>query len=131
MEKNQINNNTNFETKYNPFKDGSFWAALIISLVLSAQSIILTIAEGAFQPTLLVGIVLLITWTGWIIYKKGKKGSLFIGFVIAIILAGFSYIPAMKIEEKQRKAQFEKAMEEYRQNMDSEPQKMMQESQTK
>ncbi|MHA1574759.1 MAG: hypothetical protein ACTSXL_01255 [Alphaproteobacteria bacterium] len=31
--------------------------------------------------------LLLLLWIGWIIYKKGKKGSLLVGFVIALILS--------------------------------------------
>ncbi|MCD4761985.1 hypothetical protein K8R32_03435 [bacterium] len=131
MESNQLNNNINPETKYNPFKDGSFWVALVIGLLLNAQSIFILFSTGQIHPTLIVGLVFLFSWVGWIIFKKGKKRSLVVGLIIAIILAGISFVPAIKIDEKQRKAQFEKSMEEYKQQMDAELQKMMQESQKK
>ncbi len=124
------NNNleNNFEEKYNPFKDGSFWTASIIGLFLSAQSIWFTILSGKIQPTLIVGVVLIFSWTGWIIYKKGKKKSLIVGFIIALILAGLSFIPVMKMEERNRKARFEKGIEKYREGLKAKREKILQQS---
>ena len=122
MNNNQINNN--FETKYNPFKDGSFWTALIVGLILGGQPILISITSGRVHPTLIVSLVFLFSWTGWIIFKKGKKRSLVIGLVLAIVLAGISFYPAMKIEEKQRTKVFNESMEKYRQQMQIDIDKM-------
>ena len=129
MENNQINNNVNLETKYNPFKDGSFWVALIIGLILSAQSIFILLSTGQIHPTLIVSLVFLFSWVGWVIFKKGKKRSLIVGLIIAIVLAGISFIPAMKIGEKQRTKQLKESMEKYQQQMELEMEKMLQKSQ--
>lgn len=97
MENNQINNNVNFETKYSPLKDGSFWTAFIVSLLLGGQSFLILLTTGRIIPTFYVGLVVLISWTGWIIYKKGKKGSLIVGFIIALILAVITFFLTMQL----------------------------------
>ena len=130
MENNQTNNNINFEPKYNPFKDGSFWVALIIGLLLSGQSIFILFTTGQIHPGLIVSLVFLFAWVGWIIFKKGKKRSLVVGLIIAIILAGISFVPAMKIGEKQRAKQLEESMEKYKQQMEVDLEKMMKDYQS-
>lgn len=125
MGNNQINNNVNLETKYNPFKDGSFWVALIIGLILSTQSIFILLSTGSIHPTLIVSLVFLFSWVGWIIFKKGKKRSLLIGLIIALVLAGISFVPVMKIGEKQRAKQLKESMEKYQQQMEVDPEKIM------
>jgi hypothetical protein len=111
-------NNKFSAEKYNAFKDGSFWAALVIGLILSAQSIYVSLSTMTFNPSLLPGLFLTIAWVGCVIYMKGSTGSLVVGFLIALVFAGIGIIIAVQIESARMDAHLEKSMENYRKNID-------------
>lgn len=107
--------NYNVETKYNPLKDANFWVAFVLG---GGPILFMLIGNGsAFESPVIINLVFLFAWTGWIIFKKGKKGSLLVGFIIAIIAAGISFYPVMKIDEAKREKEINQAMEKYRQQM--------------
>lgn len=87
----------NQESRYNPFKDASFWVAFVLG---GGVLIPYLIYKGMlFEPPVLLMIVFLIGWTGWIIFKKGKKWSLVVGFFVGLILSLIAFYPINKIEE--------------------------------
>lgn len=125
MENNQTDNSFSTE-KYNAFKDGNFWVALVIGLILSAQSILISISTMSFHPALLLGLFLTIAWVSWVVFKKGRKWSLIVGFFIALVFGGIGMFISTQIESKRMDARLEKSMEEYRKQMDIEIQKQLQ-----
>lgn len=122
-----MNNNQNIcsiETKYNPFKDANFWVAFVLG---SGPILLIIISKGfILQAPFLLNIIFLVVWELWIIFKKGRKGSLLVGFIIAIIVAGISFFPAMKIEEQIQRIKSRKVLEKFRQQMQVDIEKMKQ-----
>lgn len=101
----------NQEPKYNPFKDGNFWVAFFFG---GGFAIPYLIFQGMFlQPPVLLSTVFLIGWTGWIIFKKGKKWSLIVGFLVATVLTAIAFYPINKIEENRRQSEMKESMEEW------------------
>jgi hypothetical protein len=126
---NQMNNNFS-EKKYNAFKDSNFWAALIISLIfISAQSILISVLTMSFHLVLLPGLMSMIIWVNWIIFKKGKKWSLIVGFLIALVFGIIEIFISAKIESKRMDARIEKFMGEYRKRLNLETHNQLQEAQ--
>lgn len=122
MDNNQ--NNYHLEAKYNPFKDANFWVVFVLG---GGPILLMFIGKGfALQAPVLINIVFLIAWEAWIILKKGKKGSLLVGFIIAIIVAGISFFPAMKIEEQIQRIKSRKVLEKFRQQTQIDLEKMKQ-----
>ena len=106
----------NQRQKYNPLKDGSFWVAFVLGGGITIPYYIL---QGMFlQPAILLNAVFLIGWIGWIIFKKGKKWSLIIGFLVAAVLTAISFYPINKIDENRRQVEMKDAMEEWRKNLE-------------
>lgn len=114
--------------KYNALKDGSFWVALVIGLILNAQSILISISTMSIHPALLPGIFLIIAWVGWIVFMKGKKWSLVVGFLIALIVYGIGSFISVQIDSKKTDVRIEKSREELRKQMNLEIQKQLQEA---
>ena len=125
MENNKISNNLP-EEKYNAFKDGNFWVALIISLLLNAQPILISFLTMSFHSTLIPGLFFAIAWVGWVIFKKGKKWSLIVGFLFALVFCIIGFVISSQIENKRMEASMEKSLEKFRQERELELQKELQ-----
>lgn len=69
------------QVKYSPLEDKNFWLALALGNVPLALSYIVGGIPLLF--TLGLNVIFLATWVGWVIYKKGRKNSLFIGLIIS------------------------------------------------
>lgn len=68
--------------KYNPLKDANFWIAFILGG--GPVLFVVFIQQGSiiqFFPAFLI----LIVWESWIIFKKGRSGSLVVGLIVSII----------------------------------------------
>ncbi|QQS59104.1 hypothetical protein IPN35_05995 [Candidatus Peregrinibacteria bacterium] len=101
--------------KYNPLKDSSFWVAFFLSGVpflpfLAPQGML-------FDLAILICTLFLVTWTGWIIFKKGEKWSLIIGFCIAFIVAVASSYTIIKIKEHRNQVKMEEEMQELQEDI--------------
>ncbi|MFA5953910.1 MAG: hypothetical protein WC817_00010 [Patescibacteria group bacterium] len=119
-----IQNTQSINVGYNPLKDASFWVAFVMG---GGPVLLMLIGSGfAVQTPIIINLVFLVAWVGWIIFKKGKKGSFLGGFIIAVVAAGISFIPVMKIEENRREKELNKAMETLRQQMQLESKKNIQ-----
>jgi len=88
------NNMDNNEIKYNPLKDSSFWIAFIFSGGLLAPVLFFSGVFNSFRMIMMI--TPLIVWETWIIFKKGKKGSLVVGLLISllvvVVLFAFSFM---------------------------------------
>lgn len=131
MENNQMNSNFS-EEKYNAFKDGSFWVALVISFLINIKAILISIESASFHPSLIPGLAVALVWIGWIIFKKGKKGSLVVGFLLGLVLGAILMFTVVgPMIDRQASEQRQKAMEEYREQMDLELQQQLDETENK
>ncbi len=119
MENNQINNNFSVEKRYNPLKDASFWIAFVLS---GGPAIFLLIGRGfIFETPVIASIIMLVIWEAWIIFKKGKKWSLIVGFFIAAVFAGVTlYVMTnneMNNQTKQMDEARQKAMQQIQEQL--------------
>ncbi|MEA2088300.1 MAG: hypothetical protein U9O55_00435 [Patescibacteria group bacterium] len=122
--KNDKNINNNFNKKYNPLKDLNFWVALVIGgapilpyliFKMIKYDIVWDLYKGVMPPF----IIFLVVWVGWIIFKKGKKWSLPVGFIISatitFIVMGFTvYLEQKKYSEETLDNMINKSVEELR-----------------
>jgi len=100
------------EVKYNPFKDAGFWAAFVLG---GTPFLILLSTKGAVsQVPFLINTVFVFVWNGWIFFKKGKKGSFLVGFLISAVITAIISWPLLnwsmqkKTEEWNRIAEIRK-----------------------
>jgi len=106
----------NQSPKYNPLKDGSFWTAFILGGGITIPYLMF---QGMlFESPVLLSIIFLVSWTGWIIFKKGKKWSLIAGFFVAAVFTAIAFYPIIKIDEKKQQVEMKKAMEEWSKNFE-------------
>lgn len=109
--------------KYNPFKDINFWIAFIVGLSITillmlltmlatSPSMSLSILMNSFHLTLLPGLILTVIWVAWVVFKKGGRGSLVIGFIIGLAFAIVAFFVAMQWEMKKIEMRVERQFEE-------------------
>ncbi len=112
--------------KYNPFQDASFWSAFLLGGGVSVP--FMELNGLFFEPPAILNLIFLISWTGWIIFKKGKKGSLLIGFLFAIIVTAIFFPLMLKIEIRKMEAERREFIEEYMgDDLNAEQRKFMEE----
>lgn len=122
MDNNQLNNSAVLKKRYNPLKDANFWVAFVLG---SGPVIFLLIYKGfIFQSPVIINLIFLITWEVWIILRKGRKGSLLLGFLIAAGIAIISFFPIREIENKRQEKQIEQVKEKINQQIQLELEKM-------
>lgn len=98
--------------KYFPFRDPNFWVAFFFSGGISIFNLIRT--KTISDPVVIVSIVFMASWEAWVVYKKGRKGSLIVGLFIAIFMGWITILSLGKIEEKMQKKHTIEVLEKYR-----------------
>lgn len=112
---------TEHDFKYKPSENPSFWVALLVAVVTPIISYIFQRQGKLFDPTVLLYIVFLFGWVGWVVFKKGKKWSLVQGLFFAILLTILLLYPLSKIEQKKLQEERAEALEEWRRSMQQTP----------
>jgi|GEM_PF-4436970 len=110
---NNSQNNYHTGINYNPLKDANFWVAFVLG---GGPVLLMLISKGfTFQAPIIVNLIFLIVWIGWIIFKKGRKWSLLIGFIIAAVAAVVSSYVIVKIETSREEREIDQTIEKYSQ----------------
>jgi len=99
--------------KYNPLKDPNFW---IVFVLVGIASIVYLFSIGIHTVSVTT-LMLFLTWEGWIIFKKGKKGSLLIGFLIGILVAAATMFIGIQIENAVRPSINDRLEERFEESM--------------
>lgn len=96
--------------QYNPFTDSSFWVAFVLGGGLTLPVLIFSNVPYSYY---LPQVAFLIGWVGWIVFKKGEKWSLVVGFLMGLLLAALSFYPTIKLEEHRVEKEKAKIQEEW------------------
>ena len=104
------NQNDMLGSRYNPFTDPSF----LIALVFGGGSLVLNFLSGTSlsHPVFITNDVFFVVWQFWIFFKKGKKWSLAVGFVIALIVSGLAMVELVQIDLRKVDVQRQRALQQ-------------------
>lgn len=81
-------------------------------MLATSPSMSLSILMNSFHLTLLPGLILTVIWVAWVVFKKGGRGSLVIGFIIGLAFAIVAFFVAMQWEMKKIEMRVERQFEE-------------------
>jgi hypothetical protein len=113
-------------TKYNPFYDPNFWIAFTLG---GGWSSLQLVSRGFFIPSIIIpNLTFFLSWVAWIIYKKGRKGSLLVGFLIAITITSVVFFATIQHEQQQFE---EERMEAVEAELEKNYEKMLEELEEK
>jgi hypothetical protein len=79
------NNSVNVYDEKNIINKSTFWTSFILGIMVLLIMFFMT-AISWFSGFATSGFVFLFSWVGWVLYKKGRKWSLLVGFLIALTL---------------------------------------------
>lgn len=96
---------------YNPFKDPSFWSAVVLGGVFG---IIRSILVGADPSAQILSLVFMLSWVFWVVFRKGRNGSLLFGFLFAIVVSAVFYLPISQWKQDQFDKQIQQMNAELR-----------------